>query len=119
MTGDISGLDDDYLSVEAARIPEGLVREADLLVIETTYCNSDHRQRSQQEQGIVETTRSVIARRGRVLVPAFGLGRAQEVVMILRHRAPRGRRACRRPREGHHLDLPNDRERDRPLPHDL
>ena len=55
VTGDISGLEDDYLSVEAARIPEGLVKEADLLVIETTYCNADHRSRRQQEQGIVET----------------------------------------------------------------
>ena len=35
VTGDISGVNDEYFSVEAARIPEGLVRGADLLVIET------------------------------------------------------------------------------------
>ena len=88
ITGDISGLEDHYLSVESASIPEGLVRNADLLVIETTYCNADHDSRRSQERGLVETTRQVIERRGRVLIPAFGLGRAQEVVMILQRELP-------------------------------
>ena len=88
VTGDISGLEDHYLSVESAYIPKGLVAGADLLVIETTYCDSEHRSRREQEQGLVETVRSVVERRGRVLIPAFGLGRAQEVVMILTQRLP-------------------------------
>jgi Cft2 family RNA processing exonuclease len=88
VTGDISGVDDHYLSVETARLPEGLVAGADLLVIETTYCGSEHRPRQEQERGLVETVSSVVEHRGRVLIPAFGLGRAQEVVMILTQRLP-------------------------------
>ena len=64
------------------------MRNADLLVIETTYCNADHDSRRSQERGLVDTTRQVIERRGRVLIPAFGLGRAQEVVMIIQRELP-------------------------------
>lgn len=88
ITGDISGPDDTYLSVEQLRIPNGLVAGADLLVIETTYCHDDHTPRSQQESGLVSAVRSVVSHRGRVLIPAFGLGRAQEIVMILRDHLP-------------------------------
>ena len=88
VTGDISGIDDHYLSVEPARLPEGLVAGADLLVIETTYCASEHRPCKEQEKGLVVAVSSVVEHRGRVLIPAFGLGRAQEVVMILTQRLP-------------------------------
>jgi Cft2 family RNA processing exonuclease len=88
VTGDISGPEDDYLSVERLRIPTGLVTGADLLVIETTYCHANHGSRAAQESGLVSTVRSVVSRRGRVLIPAFGLGRAQEIVMILRSQLP-------------------------------
>ena len=88
VTGDISGVDDRYLSVESVHLPEGLVAEADLLVIETTYCQDSHGQRHRQEQGLVGAVQSVVARRGRVLIPAFGLGRSQEVIMILRKYLP-------------------------------
>jgi Cft2 family RNA processing exonuclease len=88
VTGDISGPDDQYRSVEPAHLPEGLIRGADLLIIETTYCHSDHHQRSNQEYGLVKSVRSVVERRGRVLIPAFGLGRAQEVILILRSQLP-------------------------------
>jgi len=83
ITGDISGPDEHYLSVEPTHLPSGLVREADLLVIETTYCHENHANRGLQKGGLIETVRSVVERRGRVLIPAFGLGRSQEVVMIL------------------------------------
>lgn len=88
ITGDISGPDDSYLSVEQLRIPNRLVAGADLLVIETTYCHDDHTPRTQQESGLVSAVRSVVSHRGRVLIPAFGLGRAQEIVMILRDHLP-------------------------------
>jgi Cft2 family RNA processing exonuclease len=88
ITGDISGPEDTYLSVEQLRIPIRLVAGADLLVIETTYCHDDHTPRTQQESGLVSAVRSVVSHRGRVLIPAFGLGRAQEIVMILREHLP-------------------------------
>lgn len=88
ITGDISGLDDQYLSVEAAHLPDRLVAGADLLVIETTYCQDSHGQRERQEEGLVAAVKSVVDRRGRVLIPAFGLGRSQEVILILRKYLP-------------------------------
>jgi Cft2 family RNA processing exonuclease len=88
ITGDISGPDDTYLSVEPLGVPHRLASGADLLVIETTYCHADHTPRTEQELGLVSAVRSTVSRRGRVLIPAFGLGRAQEVVMILREHLP-------------------------------
>jgi Cft2 family RNA processing exonuclease len=88
VTGDISGPDDRYLSVDPTHLPEGLVAGADLLVIETTYCQREHRSRDIQERGLVDAVRSVVERRGRVLIPAFGLGRAQEVVLIVSRHLP-------------------------------
>ena len=88
VSGDISGPDDHYLSVEPIHLPDGLLAGADLLVIETTYCQRDHRSRHVQEDGLVDAVRRVVERRGRVLIPAFGLGRAQEVVLILTRHLP-------------------------------
>jgi Cft2 family RNA processing exonuclease len=88
VTGDLSGPDDRYLSVDPLHLPAGLVTDADLLVIETTYCQAEHGPRASQQDGLVSTVQNVVGRRGRVLIPAFGLGRAQEVVMILRDRLP-------------------------------
>lgn len=89
ITGDISGIEDEYFSVDSTHLPEGLVAGADLLVIETTYCGEDRTlSRAAQEEALCSTVSSVVARRGRVLIPAFGLGRAQEVVMILNRRMP-------------------------------
>jgi Cft2 family RNA processing exonuclease len=89
ITGDISGIADHYLSVDGAHLPEGLVTGADLLVIETTYCGEERFiPRARQEEALVDTVQSVLARRGRVLIPAFGLGRAQEVVLILTRNLP-------------------------------
>ena len=88
VTGDISGPNDQYLSVEPAHLPEGLIRGSDLLIIETTYCQGDHQQRGIQEDGLVKSVRSVVEHRGRVLIPAFGLGRAQEVILILTRQLP-------------------------------
>jgi Cft2 family RNA processing exonuclease len=88
ITGDISGPDEHYLSVEPTHLPSGLVREADLLVIETTYCHENHTNRDLQRDGLIKTVQSVVERRGRVLIPAFGLGRSQEVVMILAEQLP-------------------------------
>ena len=88
ITGDISGPEEHYLSVEATHLPSGLVREADLLVIETTYCHENHNNRELQRDGLIKTVQSVVERRGRVLIPAFGLGRSQEIVMILAEQLP-------------------------------
>ena len=86
ITGDIFNLP--QLSVGSAQLPPRLAREADLLVIESTYCHSPHRDRTSQIQDFVRAIEEVVSGGGRVLVPAFGLGRAQEVALMMREFLP-------------------------------
>ncbi|HET6185539.1 MAG TPA: MBL fold metallo-hydrolase [Trebonia sp.] len=86
VTGDID--DRGQASVGPAQIPLGLTRGADLLVIETTYCDSIHRDRGQEGDDLVRQAGEVLDAGGRILIPAFGLGRAQEVALLLGERLP-------------------------------
>lgn len=86
ITGDIYNLP--QLSVGKAQLPPRLAREADLLVIESTYCDRRHHNRSMQIQHFVRAIAEVVGGGGRVLIPAFGLGRAQEVAFMLREQLP-------------------------------
>ena len=60
--------------------PEGPV---DSLIIESTYADRDHESVDDAERHLGELVRSVAARGGKVLVPAFALGRAQELIYSL------------------------------------
>jgi Cft2 family RNA processing exonuclease len=87
VTGDIFNLP--QMSVGRAQLPPRLAREADLLVIESTYCHSPHRgDRASQVRDLVSAIEEVVSGGGRVLIPAFGLGRAQEVALIMRSELP-------------------------------
>lgn len=57
--------------------------DLDAVIIESTYANEDHTERSQLERHFVEECTDVVERGGIVLVPAFGVGRAQELACIL------------------------------------
>src|SRR5205085_241121 len=84
VTGDIS--DREQGTVGGAQLPGAACRGADLLVIESTYCHEDHRGREAEVGALAAAVESVVAKGGRVLIPAFGLGRAQEVALIVRER---------------------------------
>jgi Cft2 family RNA processing exonuclease len=86
ITGDIFNLP--QLSVGSAQLPPRLAREADLLIIESTYCHSPHRDRDNQIRDFVGAIQELVTGGGRVLVPAFGLGRAQEVALMMREHLP-------------------------------
>jgi Cft2 family RNA processing exonuclease len=87
ITGDIS--DQRQASVGECELPDDhLIRGADLLVIESTYCHEAMARREDQVDRFVADIRDVISGRGRVLVPAFALGRAQEIALILAERLP-------------------------------
>ena len=76
----------DY-SVEAQRTVPALTRPAfpvDLLVTETTYGNRLHADRRTSENLLVSRVAQVLETGGRVLIPAFAIGRAQEVLLILK-----------------------------------
>ncbi len=56
----------------------------DVLVVESTYGDRLHASRDAEEQRLCEQIKRAIERGGHVLVPAFAVGRAQEVLLTLR-----------------------------------
>ncbi|MEV4019902.1 MBL fold metallo-hydrolase [Nonomuraea angiospora] len=85
ITGDISGFRQE--TVDGYSIPDS-AREADLLVMESTCCAEEHDSRETRVKDLIRAVEDVYAAGGRVLIPAFALGRAQELAMIMRTRMP-------------------------------
>lgn len=57
--------------------------DLDAVVMESTYANEDHTERLALEKRFVESATEVVEMGGIVLVPAFGVGRSQEMACIL------------------------------------
>ncbi len=57
--------------------------DLDAVVTESTYASEDHTLRPELERSFVEAATEVVERGGTVLVPAFGVGRAQEMACVL------------------------------------
>jgi putative mRNA 3-end processing factor len=55
----------------------------DAIIIESTYANEDHPERLTLEKEFVEKVTEVVESGGTVLVPAFSVGRSQEIACIL------------------------------------
>jgi Cft2 family RNA processing exonuclease len=76
------------ISVTDQRTVKGLAMDAlpqaEVLICEGTYGNRSHANRREEERGLVQTVQAIIAAGGRVLLPAFAVGRAQELVLILK-----------------------------------
>lgn len=58
--------------------------EPEVLLLESTYGNRMHANRTTEERRLGRAVAEVISAGGKVLIPAFALGRAQEVILILR-----------------------------------
>jgi Cft2 family RNA processing exonuclease len=74
------------LSISPQRTVDGAEPPAfhpDVLIIESTYGGRLHANRAVQESKLVETVAKVTMDSGKVLIPAFALGRAQEILLIL------------------------------------
>lgn len=85
VTGDISGFRQE--SVDGYTLPES-ARGADLLVLETTCCGDDHEDRERRVGDFIREVQEIHQGGGRVLIPAFALGRAQEIALVLRRHLP-------------------------------
>jgi metallo-beta-lactamase family protein len=59
------------------------IARADVLIMESTYGDRFHSPETESESRLAETVSRVAARGGRVIVPAFSVGRSQEVVYAL------------------------------------
>lgn len=78
-TGDFNTIDTELL--KGADTDYG---ELDCLIIESTYANEDHPERRSLEKTFVESVEEVVEDGGTVLIPAFSVGRAQEIACVLR-----------------------------------
>ncbi|HET9041867.1 MAG TPA: MBL fold metallo-hydrolase [Burkholderiales bacterium] len=68
------------------------IEDADVLVVESTYGNRNHRSMAETTDELVEAvTATLERRRGNVIVPAFALGRTQELIVLLGELAVAGR----------------------------
>ena len=75
----------DYNAVET-RLLKGADQdygELDAVIIESTYADEDHTERTTLEKRFVEEVTEIVEAGGTVLVPAFSVGRAQEIACIL------------------------------------
>ncbi len=72
------------------RDPES-VALADVLVVESTYGDRDHKSMDETLRELVEVVRATVGeRRGNLVIPAFALGRAQELLVLLYELCERG-----------------------------
>ena len=72
------------------RDPES-VAHADVLLVESTYGNRLHKPMDETVRELVDAVRETLARRrGNLIVPAFALGRAQELLILLFELCERG-----------------------------
>jgi putative mRNA 3-end processing factor len=58
-------------------------KDLDGIVIESTYAMGDHPDREESERNFVLACKEVVEGGGTVLVPAFGVGRSQEIICML------------------------------------
>jgi Cft2 family RNA processing exonuclease len=77
----------DY-NTTSSRTTEGLkladLPQADILITESTYGSDTHPSRRTQESDLIKAIVEIVAAGGNVLIPAFALGRAQEIILAIR-----------------------------------
>ncbi|BGP16640.1 hypothetical protein JCM10213_000444 [Rhodosporidiobolus nylandii] len=79
-TGDYSTEEDRHLV--PAKVPNW-ERAPDVMICESTYGVQSHEPRLEKEAQFTSLVQSIVKRGGRVLLPVFALGRAQELLLIL------------------------------------
>jgi putative mRNA 3-end processing factor len=77
-TGDFNIVDTRLL--EGAKME---YQDLDAVIIESTYANEEHTERKELEKRFVDTCSDVVEKGGIALVPAFGVGRSQELMCVL------------------------------------
>ncbi|MCJ7718540.1 MBL fold metallo-hydrolase [Candidatus Bathyarchaeota archaeon] len=77
-TGDFNITDTRLL--EGAKMNYG---DLDVVIMESTYATEEHTERKQLEKNFVDECTDVVKKGGTALVPAFGVGRSQELACVL------------------------------------
>jgi putative mRNA 3-end processing factor len=75
----------DYNAIETKLLPAADLDygELDALIIESTYADEEHTERRLLEENFVKEVTQIVDGGGTVLVPAFSIGRAQEIACVL------------------------------------
>jgi len=60
------------------------IKDVDVLIIESTYAQKDHPPRKEIEERFAEEMRETLDNGGNFLMPAFSLGRTQELISLIR-----------------------------------
>ncbi len=85
------------VSVSPQRTVDGLKPppfQPDVLILESTYGGRLHANRAVEERRLANTIAEITGTGGKVLIPAFALGRAQELILILAEFRKRGQLAA-------------------------
>lgn len=75
-------------SIEGAKIPK---LRPDAAIFESTYGDKLHSNREIEEDRLIDVIRECIKNNGKMLIPAFALGRAQEVLLIIKSAINKGK----------------------------
>jgi len=60
-----------------------VLRDLDLLIMESTYGNRLHEVADEVEEEVAQTVKSVVERGGKIIIPSFAVGRTQLLVYVL------------------------------------
>ncbi|MCS7052480.1 MAG: MBL fold metallo-hydrolase [Ignavibacterium sp.] len=60
-----------------------ILRELDYLIMESTYANRIHSDSEEVEEELSQIINQVIKRKGKIIIPAFAVGRTQTLVYVL------------------------------------
>lgn len=85
MSGDIFATD--QITVPGLTVP---AKEPDIFVIEATYGGRQHVSRSLEEVRLIERIRAVVENKGSVIIPAFAVGRSQELILLVSRAIEKG-----------------------------
>jgi len=77
-TGDINTTQTRLIKPADLKYPD-----VDYAIIESTYATVEHTERKKLEEEFTERTKAIVEGGGVVLIPAFGVGRSQEIVNVL------------------------------------
>ncbi len=78
-TGDINTIRTELQDGADKEVPE-----SDILLIESTYFGKNHTPRKILEERLIESVKETIDSGGKAIIPAFSIGRTQEIMLILK-----------------------------------
>lgn len=65
-------------------------READVVMMESTYGDRDHGAMQEMERDLAEVIHQAVQRKGKIIVPSFALERSQEIIYALKRLEMKG-----------------------------